>query len=244
MPGRHELQGSPLEIVYPEDSERDRITALIARADELFTFAYHLRRELKATLPGERYLLSDYARWAKKSLPLALPRTIARYGELPAQSPLVSVVCPVYRPVIGEFLTAVDSVRRQSYPYWELLLVDDASEDAELSQAMRHLSEVDGRIKLLTLASNGGISDATNAALRVASGSFIAFFDHDDVLEPEALEIMLRAQAATGARLLYSDEDKIDHSGTLSEPHFKPITITGSFWTLIISAILFLRMRN
>ena len=50
----------------------------------------------------------------------------------------------------------------------------------------------------------------------------MAFFDHDDVLEPAALEIMLRAQAATGARLLYSDEDKIDASGTLSEPHFKP----------------------
>ncbi len=50
----------------------------------------------------------------------------------------------------------------------------------------------------------------------------MAFFDHDDVLEPAALEIMVRAQAATGARLLYSDEDKIDASGGLSEPHFKP----------------------
>ena len=83
---------------------------------------------------------------------------------------------------------------------------------------MQHLSETDSRIKLLRLASNGGIAEATNAGLRAASGSFVAFFDHDDVLEPEALEIMLRAQAATGAKLLYSDEDKIDRSGTLSEP--------------------------
>ena len=222
MPGRHELQGSPLEVIYPEDSERDRINALITRADELFAFAYHLRRELKVSLPAERYLLSDYARWVKKSLPLALPRTIARYGALPTQFALVSVICPVYRPVIGEFLAAVDSVRQQSYPHWELLLVDDASEDAALSEAMRHLSEVDARIKVLSLPSNGGIAEATNAGLRAASGSFVAFFDHDDVLEPEALEIMLCAQAATGAKLLYSDEDKIDRSGTLSEPHFKP----------------------
>jgi O-antigen biosynthesis protein len=222
LPGRQELQSSPVEVFYPEDSERERISALIARADELFTFAYHLRRELKAALPGERYLLSDYGRWAAKSLPLALPRAIARYGDLPAGDPLVSIICPVYRPAIGDFLAAIDSVRAQSYPYWELLLVDDASKDVGLSQAMQRLSKADGRIKILVLPKNGGIAQASNAALKRAAGQFIAFLDHDDVLEPCALEIMLRAQAATGAKLLYSDEDKIDRSGALSEPHFKP----------------------
>ena len=222
MPGRHELTGSPIEITNPEDSQRERINALITRADELFSFAYQLRRELKAALPGERYLLSDYARWAKKSLPMALPRAMARYGALPAGHPLVSIVCPVFRPEIGAFLEAVNSVRRQSYAHWEMLLVDDASKDADLSQAMRRLSEADGRIKVKVLAKNAGIAQASNQALDMAAGAFIAFLDHDDVLEPAALEIMLRAQAATGAKLLYSDEDKIDRSGALSEPHFKP----------------------
>ena len=75
---------------------------------------------------------------------------------------------------------------------------------------------------MVALAKNGGISHATNAGFKIAQGQFIAFFDHDDLLEPCALEVMLRAQAATGARLLYSDEDKVDRSGMLSEPHFKP----------------------
>jgi GT2 family glycosyltransferase len=222
MPGRQELQGSPIEVTFPEDSERARIAALVERADELFTFAYHLRRELKAALPGERFLLSDYARWAAKSLPLAVPRAMARYGPLPEGNPLVSIVCPVFRPEIGDFLAAIDSVRHQSHPHWELLLVDDGSNDVVLGQAMRHLSEVDGRIRLTVLPKNGGIAQASNVALGMAAGAFVVFFDHDDVLEPGALEIMLRAQAATGAKLLYSDEDKIDRSGGLSEPHFKP----------------------
>lgn len=222
MPGRHELRGSPFEVSYPQDSERERIAGLVKRADELFTFAYHLRKELKAALPAERYLLSDYGRWAARSLPLAIPRAIGSYGDLPGDQPLVSIICPVYRPRVGDFLTAVNSVRNQTYQNWELLLVDDAGKDAELTEVMRRLSAADKRIKLTVLAKNAGIAAASNVALERAQGKFVAFFDHDDVLEPGALEIMLRAQAATGAKLLYSDEDKIDRSGGLSEPHFKP----------------------
>jgi GT2 family glycosyltransferase len=103
-----------------------------------------------------------------------------------------------------------------------LLLVDDASGDNGLSEAMRQLASADGRIKLLSLKKNGGIAKASNAALAKAAGRFVAFFDHDDMLEPCALEVMLRAQHATGAKLLYSDEDKIERSGTLCDPHFKP----------------------
>ncbi len=222
MPGRQELGGSPLEVAYPQDDERERIAGLAKRADELFTFAYHLRKELKAALPGERYLLSDYGRWAAQALPMALSHAQARYGALPPEQPLVSILCPVYRPRVGDFLTAIDSVRNQSYRNWELLLVDDGGKDAELTEVMRRLSAADARIKLAVLARNTGIAAASNVALGQAQGKFVAFFDHDDVLEPGALEIMLRAQAATGAKLLYSDEDKIDQSGGLSEPHFKP----------------------
>lgn len=222
MPGKLELRGSPLELGYPDDSDRERINTLITRAEELFGYAYHLRQELKAALPTERYMLSDYPRWAKKSLPMAMARVRARYGEAPPERPLVSVICPVFKPAYGDFLTAVDSVRAQSYPHWELLLVDDASGDPDLIDVMRRLAIADRRVSFIAMEKNGGISAATNAALVRAKGDFIAFFDHDDVLEPCALEIMLRAQAATGARLLYSDEDKIDRSGALSEPHFKP----------------------
>jgi len=222
MPARQELPGSPIEVTYPEEGERERLAAIITRVDELFTFAYHLRKELKGVLPSERYLLSDYPRWAAKSRPLALARAKAMYPVAPESDPLVSIICPVYRPALGDFLAAVDSVRAQTYPNWELLLVDDASKDAALSEIMSQLSESDPRIKLVILPKNGGIAKASNAALQRGKGSFVAFFDHDDVLEPVALEIMLRAQASTGAKLLYSDEDKVERSGALCEPHFKP----------------------
>jgi GT2 family glycosyltransferase len=221
MPERVELRGSPVEIVFPGDTERQRINALITRADELFRYAYHLRRELKAALPGDRYLLGDYMRWAARTLPHARARVEARYGALPDSLPLVSVICPVFRPALGDFLMTIDSVRAQSYQNWELILVDDGSKDDELSDLLRRLVKLDARIKVMALRENGGISRATNKAIASARGVFAAFLDHDDLLEPDALDIMLRAQRATGARLLYSDEDKVDRSGTLSEPHLK-----------------------
>lgn len=222
LPGRQELPGSPFEFELPAPGERERINALIARTDELFTFAFKLRRALQDALPKERYLLSDYAHWAAKSLPLAPARARARYGALPAGQPLVTVICPVFRPAMGAFLAAVDSLRAQTYANWELLLVDDGSADAALTAAMHALEQEDGRIKPLVLRKNGGISAATNAGMRQAAGEFWLFFDHDDLLEPAALEIMLRAQAATGAELLYADEDKVEASGRFCEPHFKP----------------------
>ncbi len=101
-------------------------------------------------------------------------------------------------------------------------MVDDGSGQADLTGIMAELAGADARIRHIGFRKNRGIALASNAALKSASGEFIAFLDHDDALEPAALEVMLRAKAATGARLLYSDEDKISASGALSEPHFKP----------------------
>lgn len=221
MPERQKLRGSPLEIAIPTDAERTRIANLIDRADELFRYAYHLRRELKAALPAERLSLGDYPAWARQNAPLVLPRAEARYGAIEGE-PLVSVLCPVYRPDHGEFLAAIDSVRAQTWQNWELILVDDASRDDALTETLEKLAALDPRIRVFAQAKNGGIAEATNRALAEACGGFVAFFDHDDMLEPFALEVMLRAQSATGTRLLYSDEDKIDRNGHVSEPNFKP----------------------
>jgi GT2 family glycosyltransferase len=221
MPDRILLRGSPLEIAIPAEAERTRLANLIDRADELFRYAYHLRRELEAALPAERLSLTEYSSWAKQNQPLVAARAKARYGAIVGNQ-LVSVLCPVFRPNHGEFLAAVDSVRNQTYKNWELILIDDASRDDELSEILERLSTLDQRIRVFTLPKNGGIANATNRGIREAKGKFIAFFDHDDLLEPFALEVMLSAQAATGAKLLYSDEDKIDRNGRLSEPNFKP----------------------
>ncbi len=221
MPDRIALRGSPVEIRVPGTSERARINALIEKADDLLRYAYGLRRDLKAVLPAERFSLASYRDWAAESQKLAPARIAARYGTR-EDAPLVSVLCPVYRPEQGAFIAAVDSVLAQSYRNWELILIDDGSDDPGLTGSLRDLARRDSRIRVERLPANRGIAAATNRAIELARGAFIAFFDHDDVLEPCALDAMMRAQAATGARLLYSDEDKIDRRGRVSEPNFKP----------------------
>jgi GT2 family glycosyltransferase len=221
MPERITLRGSPLEIAVPADAERSRVEALIDRTDELFRFAYHLRRELKAALPSDRHTLAAYPSWARRNAPLIAPRTKARYGAIKG-TPLVSILCPVYRPEHGAFLEAIDSVTNQTYANWELILVDDAGKDAAVTTSMHHLAKAEPRIRVFTQPRNGGISAATNRALAEAKGEVIAFFDHDDRLDPNALEVMLRARSASGAKLLYSDEDKINAAGHVMEPNFKP----------------------
>jgi GT2 family glycosyltransferase len=220
MPGRQALRNSPMEVFLPAEAERGRISALIERADELFRFAYDLRRELRDSLPTKRYYLSDYEDWARQNQAKIGPRAAARYGEI-LGAPLVSVLCPVFRPDPAAFLAAVDSVRGQSYVNWELILVDDGSKDVRLSEILAALESDDRRIRVILQAKNTGISRAANRALAAARGEMSIFLDHEDVLDSNALEIMLRAQCATGARLLYSDEDKVNLAGHFSEPNFK-----------------------
>src|SRR6185312_5490714 len=143
---------------------------------------------------------------------------------LPAAAalPLVSIICPVHKPRLGDFVAAVESVRAQSYANWELILVDDASKSAELTDRIAGFAREDSRIKATTQKTNKGISGATNAALARAKGAYVAFLDHDDLLEERALEFMVAAALRTGARMLYSDEDKIDDAGYFSEVNFKP----------------------
>ena len=221
MPGRVPLRNSPLEIAIPPSSERARILALIAQADALFRFAHQLQKGLRASLPAERYSLADYETWAGRNAGNIAPRAAARYGAIRGRS-LVSILCPVFRPRLADFCCAVDSVRAQSYANWELILVDDGSADPALDGVIAGFMKADSRIRGLAQAENSGIAAATNRALAEALGEFTVFLDHDDLLAPEALEAMLRAQSATGARLLYSDEDKISQAGRYCEPNLKP----------------------
>jgi GT2 family glycosyltransferase len=143
--------------------------------------------------------------------------------DLPTDGPLMSIVVPVYRPYLWYFRECVQSVVSQSYQNWELCLCDDGSEDPELTKVMLELAAGEPRIKALALERNGGISKATNEALRAAGGDFIVLLDHDDVLAADALaEVVAVIEANDQADVIYSDEDKLDELGRQSEPHFKP----------------------
>jgi glycosyltransferase involved in cell wall biosynthesis len=137
--------------------------------------------------------------------------------------PMVSLVMPVYNPPVEFLREAVESVRAQIYPHWELCIADDASTDKEVQQIIREYAAGDPRIKTVFLGTNSGICGASNAALELVTGDWVGLFDHDDVLDPSALfEVARQIRRSPDAKLIYSDEDKIDEQGSHYGPYFKP----------------------
>lgn len=137
--------------------------------------------------------------------------------------PLISVIVPVYKPDLSLLEAAITSVRRQTYARWELCLCDDGSADPALSAALAAYRDGDPRVKVTALTANGGISAATNGALALASGTWVAFLDQDDELAPGALAAVATVVLdEPAADLVYSDDDKIDREGRRFGPQFKP----------------------
>jgi O-antigen biosynthesis protein len=136
---------------------------------------------------------------------------------------LFSVVLPVYNPNPKWLERAIKSVQEQLYPNWELCVVDDASTDPRIWKLIERHASGDPRIKSLKRAENGHICAASNDALRMATGEFIALLDHDDELAPTALYFAaLALNRDPQLQLLYSDEDKLDKRGRRCDPYFKP----------------------
>jgi glycosyltransferase involved in cell wall biosynthesis/LmbE family N-acetylglucosaminyl deacetylase len=140
-----------------------------------------------------------------------------------AGSPCISVVMPTYNPNLAWLSEALESVRSQDYPYWELCIADDASGDPAVRELLEEYCRKDQRIKAVFRANNGHISAATKSALVLAGGDFVCFLDHDDLLHPEALLCLADAVAQNGqADILYTDEDKAAPDGSRCLPFFKP----------------------
>lgn len=143
-------------------------------------------------------------------------------AQLPYQ-PLVSIVMPVYDTDPEVLRAAVESVLSQTYPMWELCAVDDASTSAATRAALDELATSDDRMRVQRLEVNQGIAGASNAAIEMAKGTFIALLDHDDSLSPEALfEVVTLLNEEPDLDFLYSDEDKIDLDDRRTMPFFKP----------------------
>jgi len=140
-----------------------------------------------------------------------------------ACQPLISIVTPVYN-VAGAWLRrAVASVQAQTYAHWELCICDDGSTNPDTLQALAELEQAEPRMRVVRLASNAGISGATNKALDLARGEFVALMDNDDELTPRALQACVaELNRDPTIDVMYSDEDKLDADGLREEPFFKP----------------------
>jgi glycosyltransferase involved in cell wall biosynthesis len=125
--------------------------------------------------------------------------------------------------LLSEFLNqAIDSVEKQIYPFWELCIADDCSTNPEVREFLKARSSLEPRIKLCFREKNGHISLASNSALELASGEWVALFDHDDLLTEDALFYVARhINHHPEVQIIYSDEDKVDELGNRFSPHFK-----------------------
>ena len=164
---------------------------------------------------------SEYSRWLEAfevREPHLMRLKIASFAYLP----VISVLVPVFRTNLAILRETVESVLRQSYPHWELCLVDDGSENEGIAGLLSEFGRMDNRIKV-AVQEQGGISAASNRALEMATGEYVALLDHDDVLATDALFYMVDAlQSADRPELLYSDEDHMDETGRRFAPFFKP----------------------
>ncbi len=131
-----------------------------------------------------------------------------------AQDPLISILVPVFNPPERYLDEMIASVRAQAYPRWELCLVDDASTARHVRPLLERWAGADPRIRPTFRTANGHIARATNDALAMARGEFVALLDHDDLLPPEALlRVVETIRDRPQAQFLYTDRDKIDDDG-------------------------------
>ncbi len=165
---------------------------------------------------------SPYYRWIaefEKRDPALIELKLASFDR----KPLVSVLLPVYRTDAAILEKTIASVRNQSYPNWELCIADDGSQSPELDALLARQAAGDSRIKVVKLPDNRGICRASQAALELATGEFVALLDHDDELAQDALFHFVDAfERHPDAGIFYSDEDHIDEAGFRSDPFFKP----------------------
>ncbi|UXY12633.1 glycosyltransferase [Kosakonia sp. ML.JS2a] len=137
-------------------------------------------------------------------------------------SPLISVLLPVYKSDLKFLQECIDSVFSQSYSHWELCICDDASNSPELTQLLNKYA-TDSRVKIICNDKNSHISHTTNQALGLATGQYIVLLDHDDLLHTNALHYLAKAiNDNQYPDIIYTDEDHVTTTGERKAPFLKP----------------------
>lgn len=234
-------QGSAPEKIRVrfEDSLRyvdETVTLLPSPAMKGYAFAkkagkkvlvYYQQFGVKATvlrafdkLTGRETL--SYKAWFKRQTPTKEALKAQREREF-AYAPKISIVVPLYRTPETYLTELIESVKKQTYGNWELCLSDGSGEDSPIAGLLARYEAEEDRIKVVSHKEPLKISENTNAALEIASGDFIAFADHDDLLAPNALyECVNLLNNEPSTEMIYTDEDKVDMSGKEHfMPHFK-----------------------
>ena len=160
---------------------------------------------------------NSYTKWYKKHYSVTKPYIKQDY------EPLISVVVPVYNVEEYQLRECIDSIVGQTYPNWELFLVDDNSSWEDVRDVLRGYED-NPKINVIYRKENGHISKATNDGIFASSGEFIAFMDCDDYIEERTLaEMVYYLNEHPDTDFVYSDEDKVtEHGRDVYNPFFKP----------------------
>ena len=165
---------------------------------------------------------NDYMTWRKKYILSSsdLEKQKAKKFEY---QPRFSIVVPLYKTPEKYLREFIASVENQTYSNWELCLSDGSGENSPIEKILKEYEEKDERIKIVRNDNALQISENTNEAIAIASGDYIAFADHDDLLTPDALfECVKVLNQDRSVEAIYSDEDKVTMDGKeYFEPHFK-----------------------
>lgn len=193
------------------------------------SFALRINRLKKDYIPSSGN--PDYQHWLNVKYPLKQDFiSMALKVRNFAYQPVISIIMPIYNTPEKYLRDAIDSVLDQVYPYWELCIADDNSSQPHVRRVLEEYSKKDKRIKVCYRETNGHISLASNSAIELARGEYMALLDHDDLLTPHALyEVVKLLNQHPEADYIYTDEDKIDEKGNLTEPYFKPDWCPDSF---------------
>src|SRR5262249_4884727 len=178
-------------------------TFRVARRSGLSGLVLHALGERPAETAAQMY-----GDWIKQfdTLTATDRRAIAAHTSHFKSHPLISILVPLYNTPAAFLRRCVESVREQPYSNWELCLVDDASPRRHVIRIGTQYARSDPRIKFVRRDVNGHIAAATNSALELASGDFVALLDHDDELAPHALYmIAAELDANPDLDLLFSD---------------------------------------
>ncbi|MEH1903250.1 MAG: glycosyltransferase [Nostoc sp.] len=165
-----------------------------------------------------------YQRWLQTNvLSSSLLRRMREDADkLAPKGVKISVVVPVYNTPKHFLKEMIESVISQIYPNWELCIADDASTKPHVQELLQQLIAEDSRIKIVFRQENGHIVEATNSALKIATGDYVALLDHDDILSSDALlHVAECIDKHPQADWIYTDEDKINESGYHFDPQMK-----------------------
>lgn len=216
-----QVREARMEVAALRASRSWRITRPLRAANELLTTA-----QARLTPRTTRDEPGDHAAWAARHAdpgPAELAWISAWIAARRGALPTISVLLPVCDPPPELLRRALDSVRRQLYPSWQLCVADDASLAPEVHALLDAAERADARIRVVRRSERGHVSATTNSALALAEGEWCVLLDHDDELAPHALFcVAAEAHLHPEAELLYSDEDKVDERGARCDPSFKP----------------------